>query len=297
MSGDTIQEIDLVEVILETTNSLYSSIISSIVQNINPLLDKLIFVDNTITTDSYFEKIFGTSPTNGVLMLTNCLLLAFILYYCIKLIVAPFTGNEVESPSRFILRIIIAAITMNFSLEICNLLINGTNQISDFFLSLGSSIFKKEISFETLISSLNTNGLDNFNAFSLHGILSSILSISSFSLLLSFSLRYILIKLLILASPFAFLCLSTKATEGFLRSWYKSFLSMLLLQIVLSALLIIPYALLKEDSSSLFNKILLIGSISALLKSGQLVKEFLGGIGITSSFSSGVSGIKSIFMR
>ncbi len=72
---------------------------------------------------------------------------------------------------------------------------------------------------------------------------------------------------------------------------------MLLLQIVLSALLIIPYALLKEDSSSLFNKILLIGSISALLKSGQLVKEFLGGIGITSSFSSGVSGIKSIFMR
>ena len=37
MSGDTIQEIDLVEVILETTNSLYSSIISSIVQNINPL--------------------------------------------------------------------------------------------------------------------------------------------------------------------------------------------------------------------------------------------------------------------
>ena len=72
---------------------------------------------------------------------------------------------------------------------------------------------------------------------------------------------------------------------------------MLLLQIVLSALLIIPYALLKEDSSSLFNKILLIGSISALLKSGQLVKEFLGGIGITSNFSSGVSGIKSIFMR
>ena len=63
MSGDTIQEIDLVEVILETTNSLYSSIISSIVQNINPLLDKLIFVDNTITTDSYFEKILKSMIT------------------------------------------------------------------------------------------------------------------------------------------------------------------------------------------------------------------------------------------
>lgn len=297
MSGDTIQEINLVEVILETTNTLYSSIISSISQNINPLLDKLIFVDNTITENSYFEKIFGTSPTSGILMLTNCLLLAFILYYCIRLIVAPFTGNEIESPSRFILRILIAAISMNFSLDICNILINGTNQISDFFLNLGNSIFNKEISFETLISSLNDTGLENFNAFSLDGILSSILSISSFSLLLSFSLRYILLKLLILASPFAFLCLSTKATEGFLKSWYRSFLSMLLLQIVLAAILIIPYSLLKDDSSSLFNKILLIGSISALLKSGQLVKEFLGGIGITSSFSSGLSGIKSIFTR
>lgn len=230
-------------------------------------------------------------------MLTNCLLLAFILYYCIRLIVAPFTGNEIESPSRFILRIIIAAISMNFSLDICNILINGTNQISDFFLKLGSSIFNREISFETLISSLNNTGLENFNAFSLDGILSSILSISSFSLLLSFSLRYILLKLLILASPFAFLCLSTKATEGFLKSWYRSFLSMLLLQIVLSAILIIPYSLLKDDATSLFNKILLIGSISALLKSGQLVKEFLGGIGITSSFNSGLSGIKSIFTR
>lgn len=56
MSGDTIQEIDLVKVILETTNTLYSSIISSISQNINPLLDKLIFVDNTITENSYFKK-------------------------------------------------------------------------------------------------------------------------------------------------------------------------------------------------------------------------------------------------
>ena len=74
MSGDTIQEIDLVEVILETTNSLYSSIISSIVQNINPLLDKLIFVDNTITTDSYFEKIFGIYLRIDIYFVINSLL-------------------------------------------------------------------------------------------------------------------------------------------------------------------------------------------------------------------------------
>ena len=72
---------------------------------------------------------------------------------------------------------------------------------------------------------------------------------------------------------------------------------MLLLQIVISALLLIPHALLKEDANSIFNKLLLVGSISALLKSGQLVKEFLGGIGITTNFQAGISGIKSMISR
>ena len=123
------------------------------------------------------------------------------------------------------------------------------------------------------------------------------LSISSFALLISFALRYILVKLLILASPFAFLCVANKSTEGFLKSWYRSLLSMLLLQIIISVLLLIPHALLKEDSNSIFNKLLLVGSISALLKSGQFVKEFLGGIGIQTSFQAGISGIKSMISR
>lgn len=297
MSGDTLQTIDISKIILETTNSLCTSILESISDKIYPLLDQVIFIDNSITTDYYFKKIFGTSTTSGVLTIANCLLFAFILYYCIRLITSYFTGNEVESPLRFILRTILAAITMNASLEICNLLIEGTNEISTCFCNLGKNILNSEISFTSLISKFADTSSSTFNIFSVDGILSSMLSISAFSLLLSFALRYILIKLLILAAPFAFLCLANKSTEGFLKSWYRSFLSMLLLQIVISALLIIPYALLKEDTNSFLNKLLLIGSISAILKSGQLVKEFLGGIGITTNFQAGIAGIKSMFSR
>lgn len=297
MSGESIQDIDITQLILETANSLCTTMLESIDNNIYPLLDKVIFIDETITTDSYFEKIFGTSHMSGVLMLSNCLLFAFILYYCIRLIISHFSGTEIESPQRFFLRAILAAITSNASLGICKLLVYGTNQISSFFCLLGEDIFKKEISFMSLVSSLNTASSSDFSIFSLDGILSSMLSISSFALLISFALRYILVKLLILASPFAFLCISNKSTEGFLKSWYRCLLSMLLLQIIISALLIIPYALLKEDSNSLFNKLLLVGVISALLKSGQLVKEFLGGIGITTNFQAGISGIKSMISR
>ena len=123
------------------------------------------------------------------------------------------------------------------------------------------------------------------------------LSISSLTLLTSLALRYILVKLLILFSPFAFLCISNKTTEGFLKSWYRSLLTLLFLQIIMAVLLIFPHTILEENSNSLFNKLLLVGSISALLKSGQLIKEFFGGIGIVSNFQAGISGIKSMISR
>ena len=297
MSGETLTTTEIANIILETTNTLCSNMLQSIDQNIYPLLDKIIFIDKTITTDSYFEKIFGSSSTSGVLILANCLFFAFALYYCTRLLISHFSGNEIESPLKFITRSIITIVAMNSSLEICNLLINGTNQISTFFCTLGEDIFRKEISFSSLTQILSSSSNDSFNFFSLDGILTSTLSISAFGLLISFSLRYIIIKLLILASPFAFLCFCNASTEGFLKSWYRTLLSMLLIQIVISALLIIPYAILKEDSSSLFNKILLVGVISALLKSGQLIKEFMGGIGISTTFQSGISGLKSMFSR
>lgn len=297
MSGDTLQATDITQIILETANSLCSTMLESIDKNIYPLLDQVIFVNKNIVSDSYFEKIFGNSPTTGILMLSNCLLFAFILYYCVRLITSHFSGTEVEYPQQFFLRIILAAITMNASFEICSLLIEGTNQISTFFCELGKNIFNIEVSFDSMISNLNSASSSKFNIFSLDGILTSTLCISSLGLLVSFAFRYIIIKLLILAAPFAFLCISNKTTEGFLKSWYRSFLSMLLIQIIISVLLIITYSLLQEKSNPLLNKILLIGSISALLKSGQLVKEFLGGIGINTNFQAGVAGIKSMFMR
>lgn len=297
MSGDSLQAADITEIILDTANSICSTMLESIDESIYPLLDKVIFINKNILTDSYFPKIFGNSPTTGVLMLSNCLLFAFILYYCIRIITSKFSGTEIEYPHQFFLRTILAAITMNASFEICNLLIDGTFQISIFFCDLGKSLFNVEVSFESIISNLNSPSSNKFNIFSLDGILTSTLSISSLGLLVSFAFRYIIIKLLVLAAPFAFLCISNKTTEGFLRSWYRTLLSMLLIQIVVSVLLILIYSILQDKSNPFLNKILLVGSISALLKSGQLVKEFLGGIGITTSFQSGIAGIKSMFAR
>lgn len=290
-------QIDIGRVILDTINSLCHSLFSSIDNAIFPLLDNLIFINPDITETNYLEKIMGQNANTGLLILANALLLAFILYYAIRRFTAFYNGQEVESPYQFFIRAIFIGILMNFSLSICSGIVSFSYEISDFICSLGDQLFNKTISFSSFINLLNSDTTKNFNIFSIDGILASMLSISSFTLVLHFTFRYILTKVLILLSPFAFLCLLNRTTSGFFRSWLKSFLSLLLIQIIVALILLLPFAILKEGSSSMFHKLLLIGSFYALLKSNQFVKEFINGTGISTDFNSGINGIKSLFMN
>lgn len=283
------QEINITEVILDTINSLCQSLFSSIDNAIFPLLDDLIFIDSDITETSFLERIMGQNVNTGLLVLANALLLAFILYYSIRRFTAYFNGQEVESPHKFIIRAIFICILMNFSLSICSGMVSFSHEITDFLCGLGNNIFNKSISFSSLINELSGKANSTFNIFSIDGILTSMLSVSSFTLVINFTFRYILTKVLILLSPFAFLCLLNQTTKGFFHSWYKSFLSLLLIQIVVALILLLPFAILKEDSSTMFSKLLLIGSVYALLKANQFVKEFINGTGISTDFNSGMS--------
>ena len=283
------QEIDFGSIILDTINSLCQSLFSSIDKAIFPLLDNLIFINSDITENNYLEKIMGHNSNTGLLILANALLLAFLLYYAIRRFTAFYNGQEIESPYQFFIRAIFIGILMNFSLSICSGIVSFSYEITEFICELGNQILNKSISFTSLFQLLSNNTSHNFNFFSIDGILTSMLSISSFTLVLHFSFRYILTKILILLSPFAILCLLNKTTSGFFRSWLKSFFSLLFIQIIIALILLLPFAIVKEDSSSILSKLLLIGVVYALLKSNQFVKEFINGTGISTDFNSGLS--------
>lgn len=289
---------EIVSIVLEVINSIGSNLLTSIDETIFPLLDKLVFIDtNIFSTGEKFNKLLSSSPSNGVLVLANCLFTAFILYYAGRLIIANLTATQIESPSKFCIRAFLSGITMNYSLSICKFLISSTSLISTFFCALGKNVFAKDISFQTLLAILDNGTVETLNIVSLNGILSAILSISSFGLILNFAFRYILIEVLIILSPFAILCTMNTSTVGFFKSWFKSLLSLLILQIIISIMLLIPFTLLKESNDVLFNKVLLVGSIMALLKSNHFVKEFIGGIGIGTNFQSGIAGMRSIISK
>jgi hypothetical protein len=290
-------EINIIEVVKDTVNSLCNSLFDSINNTVFPLLDEIVFIDKNIVSSSSMEKLFGTSSSTGILILANCLLFAFVLYYSIRLLISHFSGNTIDSPYKFFIKTIIITIIMNSSLSICSFLVDSSYQISLFFCELGDELFGKEISFISFTNELKRNLGNNSDIFSLDGILASTLYVSSFGLVINFSLRYILIKILIILSPFAILCLTNQSTDPFFKSWFKSFLALLILQIIVAIILLISFTLSKETSNELPNKILLVGGISALLKSNQFVKELIGGLGINSNLQTGISNLKSMFAK
>ena len=198
----TPQEIDIGSVILDTINNLCQSLFSSIDSAIFPLLDKVAFIEKDIATTNYLERILGTNTKTWLLVLANALLFAFILYYAVRLILTLYSGQAVESPYQFLLRAIFVAILMNFSLSLSMYLVEAVSSVTTFIRGLGENIFGIELSFSNLMNTFNTQ---NLNVFSLQGILSGVMSMSSFTLIINFALRYILIKVLILLSPFAIL--------------------------------------------------------------------------------------------
>lgn len=289
------QEIDIGSVIIDTINTLCQNLFSSIDNSILPLLDDLVFIKEDVTT-KYLERILGTNVKTGLLVLANSLLFAFILYYAVRLMTSNFSGQAIESPYQFIIRAIFVAIFMNFSLAICTSIVSATSDITSFICSLSDNIFDVPASFSTLFETLNSSSKE-FNMFSLNGILSGVLSMSSFTLVISFALRYILVKLLILLSPFAILCLLNNNTIGIFKSWYKCFFTMLFLQIFIALILLLSFSITYDNIQSPIKELLLVGTIMVLLKSNEYVKELLGGLGISNGFQAGISGIKSMFSR
>lgn len=279
-SVSTAELTNISQVIIDTINNLLNSLFSSIDNSVYDTLDELTFIGTDILNDSLFSKIFGHGSNNGLLMIANSLLVAVCLYYCFKLIYSHFTGISIEKPYQFIFKLLIFAIFINCSYFICEFFIYFTDLISSLIRQIGASILNTEISFSALVENLNsviTIDSTNINVFSFDGILRSIISFSFVSLLFTYSLRYIMIKVLVLLMPFAFLTLINASSTWFFKAWLKIFLSLLFIQPFISLILLISSSL-DFSSSDIISKLLYIGSLYALIRANSYTQHFIGGI-------------------
>ena len=146
--------------------------------------------------------------------------------------------------------------------------------------TLGENLFGKEVSFSQLITTINTTAsvdTSSINIFSIDGLIKGTLTLSLLNLVFSYSFRYVMVKVFVLLSPFAFLSLSLTHSSWFFRTWAKNLFSLLFIQIIVSLVLLVLFSMEFSDTD-LFTKFIYIGGIYVLIKANSFVREFIGGV-------------------
>lgn len=271
---------NITQTIIDTINTIFNKLFSSIDNSLYSFLDNLFFIDENILKENYLKILLGNSASKSLLVIANSLLVGFCIYYCFKLLLSHFSYIELEKPYEFIFKLLIYGICINYSYFLCEKLLYINNLISSSICEIGKNIFGSNISFSNLL--LNINNIisiekNNFNIFSIDGLLKSFISVGLFNLVFSYSLRYILVKVLVLITPFSILTLINKSTSWFFKAWFRSLISLLLLQSFVSIILLIIFSI-NFNSTDLLSKFLYLGGIYALAKSNTYIKELIGGI-------------------
>ncbi len=283
------EQTNITQIIIQTINSIFETLLSSIDNNLYGVLDDMTFINSNILHDNYFEKIFGTSTTNGILLVANSLFLGIIIYFAIRYFLSHITYMQVDRPYSFILKLIIYGICMNFSYFILEQFLNLFSYVTIALQDLGFDLFGKNICFSELISLMNSSvsvGGNTLNIFSLDGLLKTSFSISLLGLVFSYSLRYVMIKIFILLAPFSILSSASNQLSWFFKAWFRNLFSLLFIQIIVVLILLILFSI-DYSSGNLFVKFVYIGGIYALLRANSIVKEFIGGISTTVSQNVG----------
>ena len=275
--------------IITTINTILQNLFSSIDNSLYSILDDITFISSDILHEPYFERLLGTSATNGILIIANSLLLGFLIYFSAKYLLSHFYWVQLESPYQFILKLVIFGVAMNFSYFIIEEFIDIASNISLSIRNLGEDIFNSEICFASLISKINSTiaiDTNTMNIFSIDGLIKSTLSVSLLGLVFSYSLRYIMLKVFALITPFAILSLCLNSSSWFFKAWFKNLFSLLFMQIIVSLVLLLLFSM-DYSSGGLIVKFLYVGGIYALIRVNTFVREFIGGVSTNVSQSVG----------
>jgi len=287
---------NITEAVNSAVNSLYTSLIKSFNGDTIKTLDNIAFIDSKIIDNKFFD-FFLNNQSHSIVYIAESFLLAYLIYYAISYLFSHFSGNPVENPFQFLIKLLVCAVCVNFSYFICSQIIDLVDIVGNTIKNIAlESTTIRALSFDyfytELQQSFTLETISSMTLFSFDGFLYLFMTMGIFNLLLTYSYRYILIKLLILLSPFFILSASLNSTRWLFKMWLKNFISLLCIQLIVLFLMLIFSNL----DSSLINsntKILYIASLFSIIKASSFVKDFSSGF--THDVNSGISTLKNIF--
>ena len=284
---------ETVFIIIKAINSILSSLFSSIDVNIYEKLDSITFIDSSIINSSSIQKLLGNNGKTGLIYLCDAMLLGIFIFYIVKYFYSNIVDYNIEKPVQFIFKLFCFALLVNFSYFFMEQLLNLTFLLSSSIQAIGKEILHLDISFSQLITVLNKKVLyssnESINFFSFDGFIKSFSTFGLIDLLLNYSLRYVLIQVIILLSPFGILSLISSSTSWLFKAWFKTLFSLLSIQFFVPIVIIVIFCIGND------NQILFVCGIYILTKINSYVREMFGGL--STEFSGNVSNVFSFLKK
>ncbi len=258
--------------IVGNLNLLSEKIFKVLEAEVYEILDKIINITPDILNNEPLKTLFVSNKSNGIIMIANALILFYVLHYIVLQMISIYNGKNIENVYQFIFKIIVIGILVNNSHFICEIILKIFNS-----LSYGVDIFckefvKKDLNFTTLKENIyNIKGIEKSDFLSVLGLIKGMISFGSISMLITLSIRYVTVILLILISPIAILALCSDSTSGFSKMWFKTLLINLSMQIFIKLILIIPITY-KDTKSSIY-KVIILGSLYLLYKLNSFINN------------------------
>ena len=261
-----------VENILDNINFISEKLFKSVEEQVYKVLDELVIIGPDILKDEPLKNICYSDKINGVIIIANSLILFYIIYFVFDQIINLYNGKSAENMYKFIIKVVIIGIAVNFSYYICEEILYFFKLLSDSVDLFCKEITNIEICFVSLKEIIiNIKDFLNEDLLSLNGLIKGMVSFGSVSILINFSIRYVTIIFLIIISPFALISLLSNITSGIFKSWGKLLITNLLVQIIVKFLLVIP--IVYKNTNSIMYKIILVGSIYLIYKINIFTKD------------------------
>ena len=197
---------------------------SNIINNFNDILNKFSFSlkkDGYKILDNISEidiNIFNREPIKTLcldknisvfILILNTLISAIILYYFFKCVLSLYSDTNISNIYYFVIKVILVAILSFNSIYICKEVININSLFSKTMGIFLEEVCENEINFDFLDDNISTlDGVfETTDKVGLNGLKDMVVCTYIISLIIFLSIRYVIILLCIILSPFAFICI------------------------------------------------------------------------------------------
>ncbi len=207
-----------------------------------------------------------------LMILVNVFIFAIVFYYAFKCILSLYSSTNIQNIYLFIIKLIIISILSINSFNICKEIIKFNYFISSFVQEFLEEISNEKM--EYIFLEDNISSLDDFfkkaDKVSLNGIKDLIVCSYIIFLIIFLSIRYVIILLCVIFSPFVFICLINDKTRVIFDYWIKIFTLNLSIQTINKVLIFIP--IISKNENDIYFAIL-IGSILIMYKINKYIGE------------------------